>query len=168
MNVDDYLTKVQQQEITTIIAERCRRFRSFEKQFDSLFFEPYTVMRHKHTLTSAVLSGFAPNAFNIDGITSETVNYGLQDKLAQPELKTQNAVFQIYSNGSDLKGNLIKRRCEALNGEDSCGQIFFLIVFYATGKGELKQIEACFLNAEAQITERQTIYSIPSIKSMAG
>ena len=168
MNIDDYLTKTQQQQIAAVIGERCRRFRSFEKQFYALFFEPYTVMRHKHTLTSAVLSGFAPNALKIDGITSETVNYGLQDKLAQPELKTQNAVFQIYSNGSDLKGNLIQKRCQEFNGKDACGPIFFLIVFYATGKGELKRIEACFLDAEAQITERQTIYSIPSIKSMAG
>lgn len=82
-------------------------------------------MRHKHTLTSAVLSGFAPNALKIDGITSETVNYGLQDKLAQPELKTQNAVFQIYSNGSDLKGNLIQNDAKSLTEKMLVGRYSF-------------------------------------------
>lgn len=166
MNIDDYLTQAQQQQIRSVIVDRCRRFRMFEKQFDDLFYVPYTAMRHKQTLTSAVLSGFAPEVLKIEGITSETVYYGLQDKLAQPELRTKNAVFQIYSNGSDLKGKLIKARCAEFNKSNS--PIFFLVVFHAAGDGELKQIEVCFLDSEAQVVERQTIWAATQIKTMAG
>jgi len=167
MDLDCYLTKTQQHKIIETIANCCRRFQAFEREYKGLFHEPYTVMRHKHALTSAVLSGFAPGTMDIDGITTETVQYGLGCKLAQPELRTQNAVFHIYSNGSTLKGRLISDRCKVYNTDLNTLPIFFIIVFHATNKGALKKIEVCYLDENASIKSKETIYTAPKIQLMA-
>ena len=68
--LNELLSEKQRMQITAIVKDQCRRFQNLEKQYESLFYEPYTQMRHKHTATSAVLSGFAPGKFQIEGITS--------------------------------------------------------------------------------------------------
>lgn len=156
--IGDLLTKTQIEQIVNVIEDRCRRFRSFEYQYESLFYEPYTTMRHKHTVTSAVISGFAPGQCHIEGITSRDLNYGLNDKLCQPELRCANGVFHIYSNGSDLKGKKIKERSKEYNFDITKTPLFFIIVVYIDQDGYFIAIDICVPNVDAKIVKRTTIY----------
>lgn len=166
MNIYNYINVTQQETIIKIIADRCMRFKSFEQQYGSLFYDPYTTMRKKHTLTSAVISGFAPNNDGeeiISGVTSTTIYYGTNDKMAQPELRTENAVFHIYSDGASQKTNVVKTRCSLYNSDFSTTPIFLLIIFRASKKGDLYGIDICIPNAEGTIIKRHEIYSQPKI-----
>lgn len=166
MDVCKYINTAQQESIIRIITERCRRFKAFEQQFSSLFYDPYTTMRKKHTLTSAVISGFAPNDDGeeiIDGITSTTIYYGRNNKMAQPELRTENAVFHVYSDGASQKTDVVKTRCELYNSDLSKPPIFLLVIFRASKKGELYGIDICLPNTSGEIIERHAIYSQPKV-----
>lgn len=166
MDVCEYINTAQQESIIQIIAERCKRFKAFEQQFSSLFYGPYTIMRKKHALTSAILSGFAPNTDGeeiIDGVTSTTIYYGRNNKMAQPELKTENAVFHIYSDGASQETDVVKTRCKLYNSDLSKPPIFLLIIFRASKNGELYGIDICLPNTSGKITERHSIYSQPKI-----
>ncbi len=165
MNIYNYINAAQQKAIIKIITERCRRFRSFEQKYSSLFYDPYTTMRKKHTLTSAVISGFAPNNEEeiIDGVTSTTIYYGRYDKMAQPELKTENAVFHVYSDGASQKTNVVKTRCKLYNSDLSTTPIFLLVIFRASKKGDLYGIDICIPNIDGKIIERHEIYSKPKL-----
>lgn len=75
------LTKEQQDEIVSIIKNQCERFALCEAQSRGLFYQPYTKMRKQHNLTSAVISGFAPDRLNLEGITVSDLNYGVYGKM---------------------------------------------------------------------------------------
>ncbi len=152
------LTETQKAQIVEIIKDRSTRFRSFERQYETLFYEPYTQMRHKHSATSAVISGFAPGKFQIDGITSTDLNYGLNDKLVQPELRCEKGIFHIYSDGSDLKGKKILERCKELNDDITTPPLFFLIIVSIDKKGNLNKIDIWLPNKDAEIVDKATIY----------
>lgn len=166
MDVCKYINSAQQEAIVDIITERCRRYKALEQQSSSLFYDPYTTMRIKHTLTSAVISGFAPNNDGreiIDGVTSTTIFYGLGNRMAQPELRTKNAVFHIYSDGASQNTDVVKTRCKLYNSDLSKPPIFLLVIFRASKKGELDGIDICLPNAFGEIVERHTIYSRPKV-----
>lgn len=156
--IDQLLTNQQKSKIIEIIKSQCRRFQSIEKQYDDLFYEPYSNMRHKHSVTAAIISGFAPGKFQIEGITSKDLNYGLQDKLVQPELSCEKGVFHIYSDGSDLKGRKIFERCKEMNDSIESSPVFFLLIVSVTKDGQLNKIEICLPDKEACIVERINIY----------
>lgn len=122
--INRLLTTQQEYEIVAIIKRQCQRFQKLKNQYDSLFYEPYTQMRHKHTVTSAIISGFASGRFQIEGITSIDLKYGLNNMLVQPELTCKNGVFHIYSDGSNLKGKKILEHCNEMNGSTDSLPLF--------------------------------------------
>ena len=160
------LSVKQQSQIIEIIKEQCRKFQNLEMQYESLFYEPYTQMRHKHTATSAVLSGFAPGKFQIEGITSTDLNYGLNDKMVQPELHCNSGTFHIYSNGSDLKGNKFIERCVSMNFDILNPPVFFVLIVHISKKGKLEKIEICLPDKDGAIVERKFIYECPKMISL--
>ena len=164
--LNELLSEKQRIQITAIVKDQCRRFQNLEKQYESLFYEPYTQMRHKHTATSAVLSGFAPGKFQIEGITSTDLNYGLNSKMAQPELHCDNGIFHIYSDGSDLRGKKILERCAEMNIDISSPPVFFILIVHIDKKGKLDKIEICLPNREGTIIERGLIYECPKVKAL--
>lgn len=152
--LEQLLTKEQQDGIVSIIKNQCERFALFETQFENLFYEPYTKIRKKHSLTSAVISGFAPDRLNLEGITVVNLNYGLHNRLSQPELSCENGIFHVYSSGSDLNGKKIYERCNQYNSNIELSPLFFLIVFYVSKKGILTKVEMCLPDSNANIKER--------------
>lgn len=158
------VTQGEQYAIVKIIKERCYRFQSFEKQFDSLFYEPYTKARHKHTVTSAILSGFAPETLQIEGIEVKDLSYGLKGMLSQPELTNENGIFHIYSNGSDLKGKKIFERSKQYNADLTTYPIFFIIVVDVSNDGILHGVDVRMPNQEGTIVFKQSIYCASDLK----
>jgi len=165
MEANDFLTTKQQKEIVNAIIDRCRRYKSLEEQFDSLFYKPYTKMREKHLLTSAVLSAFSPMELSIDGIKSNDIYYGLNNNLSQPELICDRGIFHIYSDGSNLKGNRITELSAKYNEDTMHTPVFFIIVFTADNSCNLTKVELCALDKNGSITERIMIYE--SVNSLA-
>lgn len=153
------LTKEQQDSIVAIIKMQFERFALFEAQSLELFYQPYTKMRKKHNLTSAVISGFAPDRLNLEGITVSDLNYGLYGKMSQPELSCENGVFHIYSSGSDLKGAKIYERCGQYNLNLEEIPLFFIIVFHTSEIGNLTRVEMHLPDSNACIQETLLLYS---------
>lgn len=152
MDIYNYLTKGQLLAIQKIISYRCLEYRKMNK----MYYEPYTTMRVKHGLTSAVLSGFSPANMEIEGLKSEDVYYGLNNKLCQPEIISDRAVFHIYSDGSDLKNGLILKRCEEYNNNFDA-PIYFIVRFKANLQ-KLFWIKILFLDSSARIIEETIVY----------
>lgn len=167
MDITCLLTGEQKKQIISIIERNCYRFKTIQAQTESLFYEPYTEMRQKYSVTSAIISGFAPGRYDIRGISSSTVYYGLNNKLAQPELKCENGYFQIYSNGSDLKGAVIKERCQLYNHNLETTPVFFLLVVTVSKKGDLKKIDICLPDEDGIIVSRASIYEHKQIISVS-
>ncbi len=162
MNLLDYITEEQKKSIIDIIIGRCRMFKEIDTRYHSQMYEPYSTMRKKHGLTPFVLSGFAPNVMNIDGLNVRDVNYGLNDKMTQPEVYNNSSVIHIYSDGSNLKSDEIKEKCKIYNDSQE-NPIFFIIRFTAKDDGTLKKIEVLFLDSNAKIYEKQEIYKVPKL-----
>ena len=156
--LEKLLTLAQQNSILEIIKAQCARYQEFENQYETLFYTPYTQMRHKYSATSAVISGFAPERLHIDGIASRNLNYGLNDMLVQPELSCEMGIFHIYSDGSDLKGKKIKERCREMNGDFSSPPLFFLLIVSVGKTGKLGKVELCLPDSGGVIVKRKTIY----------
>ena len=114
MSIEDYLSLDQIRGIIEVIKHRCLMF----KQYNELLYKPYAANRAKHCLTGVVISGFSPKFINIPGLKSEDVYYGLMDRLCQPEIRCDKAVFHIYSNGSKLNNKVIIDRCRKINATD--------------------------------------------------
>lgn len=153
------LTKEQQDSIVTIIKNQCERFALLEEQNQDLFYQPYTKSRKEHNRTSAVISGFAPDRLNLEGITVVDLNYGLHNQMCQPELSCENGVFQIYSSGSKLNGKKIYERCDQYNKNIKLSPLFFLIVFHVSENGNLTRVEMRLPDSNACIQETLILYS---------
>ena len=164
--IDQLLTDQQAHKIVEIIKKQCMYFQSFMKQSDSFFYAPYTQMRQKYLATSAVISGFASGRFQIEGIASTDLYYGLNNRLVQPELSCENGVFHIYSSGSSLDGKPIKERCEKMNCSIDSPPVFFMIVVHVSTKGQLNKVEICLPNQKGKIVNRKSIYVKEKIVSI--
>ena len=164
--IDQLLTDQQAHEIVEIIKIQCMHFQSCMKKCDSIFYGPYTQMRQKYSATSAVISGFAPGRFQIEGITSRNLYYGLHNGLVQPELSCENGIFHIYSGGSSLDGKPIKERCEKMNCSIDSPRFFFMIVVHVSTKGQLSKVEICLPNQKGEIVNRKSIYVKEKIVSI--
>ena len=167
MNVSTYLTDLQIEEIVKTISNTCIRYRAYDKQFKDLFYEPYTTMRKKASVTSAVISAFSPDRCHISGFTSQDIYYGLHNQLTQPELISDSVVLQIYSNGSDLKGKPIKEKSELYNRDLTTLPIFMIIVFSASKEGWLNQIQIKLPDVTGEIIDEEIIYTKPKCIDMA-
>lgn len=152
-----------QEKITEVIKERCYCYRVYLKQQSNLFYEPYTNRRGKYNVTAAVLSGFAPGIFSEEGVQVEDLKYGLStNELTQPELSTDTAIIQIYSNGAKpLSNKIVKDRCKKYNDESTGGKRFVYISFNVSKKGDLKAISIKYPAANGQeINEEKEIYTV--------
>lgn len=167
MKLSKYMTISQIQEIVRTISTACIRYRAFDEKFQELFYTPYTTMRKKGAVTSAVLSAFSPEQCQIVGFTSQDIYYGLNEKLAQPELVSDNVVLQIYSNGSDLSGKPIKERSKMYNRDLTTSPIFLIVVFSASKEGLLSRIQLKLPNADGEIINEETIYELPKCIEIA-
>ena len=87
------MTDQQEDKIIEIIKNQCRRYQAWEEQSGTLFYEPYTKMRQKYSVTAAILSGFAPGKFQIEGITSADLNYGLNGDWLNPNCLVKAGFF---------------------------------------------------------------------------
>lgn len=167
MELSRYITDSQVKEIVDTILKACLKYRAFDKQYKNVFYEPYTTMRKKTSVTSAVISAFSPMYCHINGFTSQDIYYGLHGRLAQPELISNNVVLQIYSDGSDLKGNPIKERAKIYNQDLNTKPIFMLVVFFSNKEGTLNQIQVKLPNAAGEIIDEETIYRSPKCIEIA-
>lgn len=154
-----------QEKITEVIKECCRRYRVYLEQRDNLFYEPYTNRRGKYCVTAAVLSGFAPGNFLEEGVQVTDLKYGLStNELTQPELSTDAAIIQIYSNGAKpLLNKIVKDRCRTYNNESICGKRFVYISFNASKDGLLKAITINYPDANCQNVEIKEIYKVSTL-----
>ncbi len=164
--IENLLTEYQKRKVIEIVKTQCRRFQAYEIEKDRIFYEPYTNMRQKYSATSAVISGFAPGRFQIEGIKAVDLNYGLHNLLAQPELHCEMGVFHIYSDGSDLKGKKILERCKELNSNLDSAPVFFLIIVSVSKSGVLRKIEMCLPDKDGEIIRRERIYEPPELKAI--
>lgn len=151
------------QEHIDVIVERLltqsRKIQAHELKERELEYTPYCTMRKKHNTTGRLLSAFAPDRFHHEEICVTDIYYGLHDKLGQPELILDNAVVQIYSNGSDLKGKIISERCEMYNHSEESRPQFLIIVVTMNGDGVVSGIELCRPDKETKIVEVKKIYT---------
>ena len=164
--IDQLLTDQQEDKIIEIIKNQCRRYQAWEEQSGTLFYEPYTKMRQKYSVTAAILSGFAPGQFQIEGITSADLNYGLNGGLAQPELSCESGIFHIYSDGSNLKGKKIAERCKEMNSSINSPPVFFLLIVTVSEGGQLNRVEICLPDQNGEIVSRKSIYAKEKIISI--
>ena len=163
MNLENDITAKQQREICGIIQTQCRRFQEMEREYRTLFYEPYIAMRQKHSVTAAVLSGFTPTTA-ITGFEINIIQYGLHDKLAQPELKSERAILQIYSNGSSLNAKVFMERCAEYNKDFSTLPVFMPIIFFTDAKGYLNRINAVLPNEKGVQVQQFPLYAKPKLE----
>ena len=158
MSIEDYLSLNQIRGIIEVIKHRCLMF----KQYNELLYKPYAANRAKHCLTGVVISGFSPKFINIPGLKSEDVYYGLMNRLCQPEIRCDKAVFHIYSNGSKLNNKVIIDRCRKINATD-IPPVFFIIQFYASEDGTLQSIKAKYFDSKARVIHTESIYQAAKV-----
>ena len=150
--IKDILPAALEQKIVQTIQQRCRLF---------IEAEPYAVSRKKHNLTSVVLSGFAPTFFNMENVETKDLSYGAAN-LCQPELHTDSAIVQIYSDGAKPMKNAIvqERKLNCKNGEIPH---FLIIQFVASKNGALSAIRALYPDENCKIIEEKTLYTAPEV-----
>ena len=163
MNIDELLSVAQRNAIVDIIKTRCRQYRTYVESGKGLYYELYTSMRKQHDLTSAILSGFSPSNLRVEGLTVVDIKYGLNDQLCQPEIRSKNGIFHIYSSSSDLKGNQIKKRAAYYNSDLNEYPVFFVIIFKTDKRSRLQMIKLKIFDSEAQVIEEHDIYTISKI-----
>lgn len=162
--IDNILPPDLEQVIVDTIKKQCLRYREYEKYGESLFYEPYTKIRKKHSLTAAVLSGFCPKWFKVDGVEVKDLKYGRNNMLFQPELITKSAVIQIYSNGAKpLQNQLVQERCKTYNGSEHTGLRFLIIQFSVDKNGWLKEINAIYPDKSCNIAEKKILHTQPTL-----
>ena len=163
--IDSIVPVPLQEKIIEVIKECCYRYQVYSKQWKNLFYEPYTDRRGKYCVTAAVLSGFAPGFFSEKGVQVKDLKYGLStNELTQPELSTDAAIIQIYSNGAKpLSNKIVKDRCRKYNNESTCGKRFVYISFNASKDGLLKAITINYPDANCQTVEIKEIYKVSTL-----
>ncbi len=161
--IKDILPAALEQKIVQTIQQRCRLFIEAEKNNRKLYYEPYAVSRKKHNLTSVVLSGFAPTFFNMENVETKDLSYGAAN-LCQPELHTDSAIVQIYSDGAKpMKNAIVQERCRKLNCKNGEIPHFLIIQFVASKNGALSAIRALYPDENCKIIEEKTLYTAPKV-----
>ena len=160
--IDILLPSDLQQAIIETIKKQCFRYRQLEVYVSSIYYELYSNKREKYAVTAAVLSGFAPDRFEMDGIEVNDVTYGLStNSLTQPELISDTAVIQFYSNGAKpYQNKIVLERCRKYNSSKESKQ-FLLVRFWVDKKGNLAKIEAQLPDANGVILTSKLLYKRP-------
>ena len=158
--IDEVLPAEFQQMIVDTIKQQCYCYKQIVAQEKKLYYEPYSNRRSKYKVTAAVLSGFAPDRFMKDGIEVKDLCYGLRtNSLVQPELITDTAVLQLYSNtATPYKNNIVLERCQQYNGAAKENRRFIIIRFWVDKIGNLKRIEAHYPDENGKILESKILY----------
>ena len=139
--IDQILSNTLAKKIVETVQRQCSIFKKDEQMMRRNLYGPYTQRRQKYNLTAYVLSGFAPGRFIMNGVTVQDIQYSLPTApLFQPELHTDTAIIQIYSNGAKLQDNkVVQERCKEHNGTQQNGPHFLLIpgehIIHLTTKG---------------------------------
>lgn len=150
MDIHSILTEEQITSIVSIIETRCNMF---QDSTDGLFYDPYSNMRGPHALTAAILTGFASVNMNVEGLTSQDVYYGLQNKMCQPELYNENGVFHIYSSNANCgKSKIVQERCKQYNTDMAQKPTFYIIQF-AVKCNQLVRLALLLPDSKAQIVD---------------
>ena len=155
--IEELLPDEYRRVIVNRIREWCLLIQERSRIEQRLYYEPYAKGRKKHCVTGEILAGFAPDRFNVPGIEVIDLSYGRG--LCQPELHTTNAIIQLYSNGSDLKGAQIANCCEKYNASEDKRPQFLIIVFTVSKNGILSKIEAHRPNSTGELIEHLELYS---------
>ena len=163
--IDTYLSISLQEIITDRIKQQCRRYRQLQTHASTVYYELYANRRGKYPVTAAVLSGFAPDRFAMNGITVTDLGYGLSaNKLFQPELITDTAIIQFYSKSAKPYQNIIvQERCRQHNCSGPGQKKFLLVRFWVDKHGNLSKIEAQLPDADCVIRETKVLYKKPVI-----
>ena len=158
MRIENHITDIQINAIVKSINEACLEYRKYESIRRKIFYEPYTIMRKKHDITSAVLSAFAPKRCRVPGFKVKDIKYGLHNKLVQPELESDKAIVHFYSNSSNLDGKPIKKCSDLYNRDLENKKLFIIFVFSVTKKGFLSKLTLNIPNNEGKIVESHVVY----------
>jgi hypothetical protein len=160
MLIDELLTEKQQEQIVSIMKRQLDKL----NQSGSVFYGPYVRTRKKYLATGAVLSGFAPGKFHVDGVSSVDLDYGLNNQLCQPELSCEKGIFHIYSDGSQRDGLKVKERCKSMNDNTTEPPVFFMVVFSLTKNGKLKRVELHLPDKSGNDVSQKTIWESSALK----
>ena len=157
--IDELISREHIDVIVGRLLTRSRQIQAHEQYERQLEYTPYCTMRKKHNTTGLLLSVFAPDRFKHEGIRVTDIYYGLHDKLGQPELALDDAVIQIYSNGSDLKGKIISERCAMYNDSEESRPQFLIMVVTMNGEGVTSGIELRRPDKSMEIVETKKLYT---------
>ena len=157
--IDELISQEHLNIIVDTLLRRSRQILALEQNRRALEYAPYCSMRRKHNTTSLMLSAFAPDQFKCEGIRVDNVSYGLNGRMAQPELRVDVAIVQIYSNGSNLKGNVINDRCERYNSSEESRPQFLIIVVTMSSEGNISRIDLRRPDRSTTIIETKTVYT---------
>ena len=164
MDIYNYLTQQQILDVKERINSGCLFFQKNYVKRDN----PFSCMRRKHCLTAEVLYEFAPNQLiSTSEFRSDIIHYGLQNKMTQPEISTDKAIFHIYSDGADLKNAVIKDRCMKYNTNLEA-PIFFVFRFCVDKNYQLLSVEAVFFDNDANVSDKTVVYKRTKVVNMAG
>ena len=81
-----------------------------------------------------------------------------------PELKSERAILQIYSNGSSLNAKVFMERCAEYNKDFSTLPVFMPIIFFTDAKGYLNRINAVLPNEKGVQVQQFPLYAKPKLE----
>lgn len=163
--ISEILSETLESKIVQTIQSRCHQFAKSEKINSMLYYEPYTTYRKKYSLTAAVLSGFSPSAFSVEGVKTEDLKYGLANNLCLPELHSDSAIIQIYSDGAKpLNNAIVRNRCKEFNLVGSAKPQFLIIQFSASKDGILSAIHAMYPDENCNVVDEKVLFAAPKKK----
>lgn len=143
--------------IIDILLHQCslivQRENNDQKKYPELYDEDYMRGR-KHSYTASVLAGFQESTIIPDMVVTKR-QYGLFH--CQPELSSDTAVVQLYSDEATLKNDEIKKKCQEFNSTAS-GKRYLIMQFSLSKKGNLHKVDIVDLDGDAKEISRQTIY----------
>lgn len=157
LQAEEKLTSAQINAILGILIRQCNMIAQREKNdkahFPELYDEDYMRGR-KHSYTASVLAGFQENADIPDMIVRKHA-YGINHW--QPELVSESAVVQIYSNNASLNIKEIKQKCSEHNIPDSQTE-FIVFQFSLNSEGYLEKVDIVKFDNQANVLSRQQIF----------
>lgn len=155
MNLNDLITENQKIRIVDIIRNQCRLYAEMERAFENIYYERYMIMRKKHDLTGAVISGFRPDSTKIEGFVISEIKYGIG--YWQPELTNRNAIMHIYSNTNHLNSKMIKQNCKRYNSDLKTFPVYEYII-YKPREYQLEEVTLVVPDSKGRELDRFVLY----------
>ena len=152
------ITHEQAQVIVDILIRQCNMIEARDAgdraEFPELYDDDYSRGRN-HSDTASVLAGFQPNT-TIPDMTITKRNYGLMH--CQPELESDTAVVQIYSDNASLNTREIRTKCSTYNVQNS-NKRFCVFQFRMSKSGHLTSVDLLTLDERANVVLKENIYA---------